>query len=81
MLISCYVRMMLFWIENQYCFELISDPQVDWIDAHYAFTVETLFKIGKSVNDTQRAFHAQFKLGQNDAVLDRKPILLCINSR
>ena len=36
MLISCYVRMMLFWIENQYCYGLkISEPQVCWLKESY----------------------------------------------
>ena len=42
---------------------------------HRTFAVEMYFKTGESAIATQRAFHVNFKLCQNDAVLDRKSIL------
>ena len=44
-----------------------------WTGAHSAFTVllETFFKTGKSVIDTQSVFRAHFMLRRNDSVPDR----------
>ena len=47
-----------------------------WTGAHRAFAVETSIKNGKSVIETQRAFRIHFGLNRNDAVPDRKSILL-----
>ena len=44
--------------------------------AHGAFAVKTFFKTEISVIATQRAFRAYLWLHWNDAVLDRKLILL-----
>ena len=51
-----------------------------WTGAHCMFAVEIYFKTGKSVNAIQRAFCTLFMLCQNDAVLDRKLILLWIEN-
>ena len=48
-----------------------------WNGAYCAFAVETFFKTGESVITTLRVFHAHFRLCQNDAVMDRKSILVC----
>ena len=42
------------------------------------FDDKTFFKTGESVIATQRDFHAHFMLFQNDAVLNRKSILLWV---
>lgn len=49
-----------------------------WTGAHRAFAVETFLKNGESVTATQRAFRAHYMLGRNDAVPDRKSILLWV---
>lgn len=41
-----------------------------WTGAHRTFAVERFLKNGESVVATQRAFRANCKLGQNDAVSD-----------
>ena len=50
---------------------------MSWTRVHFAFAVKT-FKIVESVIATQRAVCAQFMLCQNDAVLNRKSILLSV---
>ena len=45
-----------------------------WTGVYHAFAVES----SESVIATQRAFCAHFMLCQNDAVLDRKSILLWV---
>ena len=47
-----------------------------WTSAHYMFAVEMIFTTGKSVIVIQKVFHAHFMLHLNDAVPDRKLILL-----
>ena len=50
-----------------------------WTGAHCAFAVE-VFKTGESVIAMNRAFHAHFMLHQNDAILDRKSVLLWVEN-
>ena len=51
-----------------------------WIGAHCAFAVEMFLETGEFVMPTQRTFHAHFMLCQNDAVPERKLILLWIEN-
>ena len=51
-----------------------------WTSANSAFAVETFFKTCTPVIATQRDFHAHFMLCWNDAVLDRKSILLWVEN-
>ena len=51
-----------------------------WTDAHRAFAVETYLNFGESVITTQRAIRAHFMLRRNDAVPDRKSILLWVKN-
>ena len=44
--------------------------------AQRAFALEIIFNVGKSVIATQRAFRAHFMLSRNNAVPDRKSMLL-----
>ena len=52
---------------------------VTWTSAHCAFAVETFLKTGKSVTATQRTF-LLISCCRNDAVLDRKLRLLCVEN-
>ena len=47
--------------------------------AYCTFAVETFFKTNEFVIFTQRAYHVNFMLDQNDAVLEKKIQLIAIS--
>ena len=51
-----------------------------WTGAHSAFAVGKFFFKTECLMATQITFHAYFMLYQNDAVLDRKLILLWVEN-
>ena len=53
---------------------------MSWTGARRTFAVKTVFKIGEFAINTQRAFHVYYMLYQNDAVSDRKSILLQVKN-
>ena len=56
---------------------------LDMISYDYSLNIwcrKIFFKIGESVITTQGAFSAHFMLHRNDAVQNRKSILLCLEN-
>ena len=68
-LILCYVRRMLFWIENWYCYGLkISEPQIYWLKESHLEDPQ-VHQLKKKVN---LVFFLTFKVIVTDFIWEKK---------